>query len=311
MAGNLAQLPLLVSILVSSSVISFWLGLRRRSQVRELLDRLSAVGNRQSIPEELEMQQPFMTRVVRPALRAWVRRLGQIMPHRNVDRLQLNLERAGQPNDMTVSDFLGVRLIIGIAVTVIFAALLFMREKGILQVVLLGLGAGVGGSLIPNFWLRRKARERRDEIRRGMPDALDMLSIAVSAGLGLDGAMQTISEKWDNAVSDEFGQAVRETQIGVPRAEALRGMARRAGVKEMSHFIAVLVQADQLGLSISTVLKTQSDQMRLMRRQRAEELANAAPIKMLFPLVLLIFPAMFVVILGPAIPRMLELFKHL
>ncbi len=311
MAGNLAQLPLLVSILVSSSVISFWLGLRRRSQVRELLDRLSAVGNRQSIPEELEMQQPFMTRVVRPALRAWVRRLGQIMPHRNVERLQLDLERAGRPSEMTASDFLGVRLIIGIAVTVIFAALLYMREQGILQVALLGLGAGVGGSLIPNFWLRRKIRERRDEIRRGMPDALDMLSIAVSAGLGLDGAMQTISEKWDNAVSDEFGQAVRETQIGVPRAEALRGMARRADVKEMSHFIAVLVQADQLGLSISTVLKTQSDQMRMMRRQRAEELANAAPIKMLFPLVLLIFPAMFVVILGPAIPRMLELFEHL
>lgn len=311
MAGDMAQLPLLVSVLVSSSVISFWLGLRRRSQVRELLDRLSEAGSRRTIPEELEMQQPFMTRVIRPALRAWVRRLGQIMPHRNVERLQRDLERAGRPNGMTASDFLGIRLIIGIAVTVIFAALLFMREQGILQVVFLGLGAGVGGSLIPNFWLRRKIRAREDEIRRGMPDALDMLSIAVSAGLGLDGAMQTISEKWDNAVSEEFGQAVRETQIGVPRSEALRGLARRADVKEMSHFIAVLVQADQLGLSISTVLKTQSDQMRLMRRQRAEESANAAPIKMLFPLVLLIFPAMFVVILGPAIPRMLELFKHL
>ncbi|MFQ5341887.1 MAG: type II secretion system F family protein [Anaerolineae bacterium] len=311
MAGDMAQLPLLVSVLVSSSVISFWLGLRRRSQVRELLDRLSEAGSRRTIPEELEMQQPFMTRVIRPALRAWVRRLGQIMPHRNVERLQRDLERAGRPNGMTASDFLGIRLIIGIAVTVIFAALLFMREQGILQVVFLGLGAGVGGSLIPNFWLRRKIRAREDEIRRGMPDALDMLSIAVSAGLGLDGAMQTISEKWDNAVSEEFGQAVRETQIGVPRSEALRGLARRADVKEMSHFIAVLVQADQLGLSISTVLKTQSDQMRLMRRQRAEELANAAPIKMLFPLVLLIFPAMFVVILGPAIPRMLELFQYL
>lgn len=311
MTMDLVQLPLLVSVLVSSSVISFWVGLRRRGREREILERLSQVGTRQRVPEEMELQLPFMTRVVKPALRNWVRRLGGLMPHRNVARLQRDLERAGRPNDLTASDFLGIRLIMGIAFTVIVVASLYLRDFGLLRVGSLGLGSGAIGSFLPNLWLRRKIRTRQDEIRRGMPDALDMLSIAVSAGLGLDGAMKTISQKWDNAVSEEFGQAVRETQIGLPRTEALRSMAHRADVKEMSHFIAVLVQADQLGLSISTVLKTQADQMRLMRRQRAEEAANAAPIKMLFPLVILIFPAMFVVILGPAVPRILDLFKQL
>ncbi len=305
-----SEIPLLVSFLVSSSVMAFWLGLQRRGESRALLDRLGQVGERQRVPEELEMQQPFVARVIKPALRQWVRRLGYLMPNRNVERLQHDLERAGRPYGLTISDFLGLRVIAALAISIIVAALLYIRDRSIISVIFLGLLGGFGGSFVPSFWLRRQIKVRQDQIRRGLPDALDMLSVAVTAGLALDGAMHSIAQKWDSAVAQEFGLAVREMQVGVPRIEALRGIARRTDVKEMSNFIAVLVQADQLGLSISTVLKTQSDQMRLLRRQRAEELANQAPIKMLFPLVFLIFPSMFAVILGPAVPRLIELFSY-
>lgn len=308
MAGNSLQLPVFISLLVSTSVIAFWVGVRRQTRANASLDRLAEGGDWRKIPDALEMEQSFMTRIVKPALRGWVRRLGQLMPHRNVERMQRNLERAGRPYDFTVSDFLGVRLLSGLLITASVASLLYLRDIGIPRTLLFSLVAGVVGSFLPSYWLRRQIKARQEEIRKGMPDALDMLSVAVSAGLGLDGAMQTISQKWDNAVADEFGKTIREIQIGVPRTDALRSMSRRANVKEMSHFIAVLVQADQLGLSIRTVLKTQSDQMRLMRRQRAEESANQAPVKMMFPLVLLIFPAIFAVLLGPAIPRLLTFF---
>ena len=141
-----------------------------------------------------------------------------------------------------------------------------------------------------------------------MPDAIDLLTISVEAGLGFDPAIQRVAEKWDNELTREFRRLLQDMRVGKQRREALREVAIRCGVDDLRVFISSIVQADQLGVSITQVLRIQSQQMRIKRRQRAEELAHKAPIKMLFPMVFLIFPAMYVIILGPAIPQVFSTF---
>ncbi|MFW6136308.1 MAG: type II secretion system F family protein, partial [Chloroflexota bacterium] len=151
----------------------------------------------------------------------------------------------------------------------------------------------------------QRVRSRQHEIARALPDALDMLSVGVEAGLAFESALLRVAEQWDNALTEEFRRAVREMRLGAGREEALRRMAERTGVEDLATFVAVLVQSTRLGVSIAQVLEAQAAQMRLKRRQRAEEQARKAGIKMIFPLVFLIFPAMFVVILGPSMPALL------
>ncbi|MFQ6001963.1 MAG: type II secretion system F family protein, partial [Anaerolineae bacterium] len=146
------------------------------------------------------------------------------------------------------------------------------------------------------------------EILKALPDALDLLTITVEAGLGFDGAMNKVTEKWDNELSWAFARFIAETRMGKGRRAALRDMADRAEVPELTSFIAAVIQADQLGVSIARVLRIQSEQMRIRRRQRAEELAQQAPIKMMIPLTFLIFPAILVVLLGPALPKLRDVF---
>ena len=134
-----------------------------------------------------------------------------------------------------------------------------------------------------------------------MPDALDLLTICVEAGLGFDAAMSKVAEKWDNELSKAFGRVIQEIQLGKLRREALREMDHNLEVTDITSFVAAIIQADQLGVSISKVMRIQSEQMRIRRRQRAEEKAHQAPVKMLFPLVFLIFPAIYIVLLGPAV----------
>jgi tight adherence protein C len=152
-------------------------------------------------------------------------------------------------------------------------------------------------------------RERQSQIARALPDALDMMSICVDAGLGFEAAIQKVAIQWDNELALEMRRVISEIRVGVTRSEALRHLAERTGVTDIANFVAVLIQADLLGIAIRNVLHTQAEQMRVRRRQRAQEAAQKAPLKMLFPMTLFIFPAMFVVILGPAIPRFLEVFQ--
>jgi len=310
MGNSELYLPFIVGLLAAFSVFAFWFALRRRPvEEKELLERLTSPLERQQVPEALEVQASFTSRVLRPFFRGLLRKAGRWMPHRNLEWLQQSLESAGRPYGMTVTDFLGLQLLSGLGTGVLTFLWLRLLGRPLLQTFVLAVAITLGGSLIPLLWLRRRIKGRQEEVLRALPDALDMLTIAIAAGLGFDGALQKVSEKWDNALSQEFAQIVREMQVGVPRIQALRDAAKRIQVREFSNFIAVIVQADQLGLSIADVLQIQSKQMRMLRRQRAEELAHQAPIKMLFPLIFLIFPAMFAVVLGPAVPMLLNLFK--
>jgi tight adherence protein C len=165
------------------------------------------------------------------------------------------------------------------------------------------------GLYFPNFWLKRRVRRRKRAITLALPDALDMMSICVDAGLGFEAAIQKIASQWENELATEFRRMIHELRMGVDRSKAMHHMVERTGVPDVASFAAVLIQADQLGISIRDVLKSQSKQMRIKRRQRAEEQAQKVPIKMLFPLIVFIFPSMFMIILGPAAVRFVEAFR--
>ena len=158
------------------------------------------------------------------------------------------------------------------------------------------------------IWLGGKIKKRKHDVLRALPDALDLLTITVEAGLGFDGAISKVAEKWDNVLSREFGRVLSEIRMGKLRREALNDMAHRLDVPDLTNFVAAVVQADQLGVAMTRVLRVQSEQMRIKRRQRAEEKAQMAPVKMTIPLVMLIFPALLVVILGPAVPKIANAF---
>jgi tight adherence protein C len=162
------------------------------------------------------------------------------------------------------------------------------------------------GFFIPDLLLSSKITRRQKAIRKSMPDALDLLTICVEAGLGFDGALAKVCEKWDDELSWAFGRVLREIQLGKLRREALRDMADRMGIPEMTSFVAAVIQSEQLGVSMAKVLRIQSDQMRVKRRQAAEEEAHKAPIKMLIPMALLIFPSICIVLMSPALLMMMR-----
>jgi tight adherence protein C len=166
------------------------------------------------------------------------------------------------------------------------------------------------GFFLPNIWVRQKIKDRQDEIQKYLADAIDILAISVEAGQGFDGALATLSARKNNALTAEFDRFRLEVQAGKGRREAFRDLALRTGVEDLSQFVAAMIQADQLGIGIAQVLRTQSEELRIKRRQRAEERARQAPIKMLFPLIFLMFPSLFIVILGPAVPQILSFGGH-
>ncbi|MER3404898.1 MAG: type II secretion system protein, partial [Chloroflexota bacterium] len=164
---------------------------------------------------------------------------------------------------------------------------------------------------LPQLWLRYKIRSRKEEILRELPDALDLLTISVHAGLGFDSALLEVTQKWNNELAREFDLVLQEMRLGMTRAEALRRLATRTGVQEVAIFVGAVLLSDSLGTSIADTLNVQARQMRIRRRQRAEELAHQAAVKMLFPMIFLIFPALGIVILGPAVPALLRLGEQL
>jgi tight adherence protein C len=168
------------------------------------------------------------------------------------------------------------------------------------------LGAILIGYFFPQLWLSSKIGRRQKEVRKALPDALDLLTICVEAGLGFDMALSKVSEKWESELSLAFSRVIQEIQLGKLRREALRDMADRIGLPELTSFVAAVIQSEQLGVSMAKVLRIQSDQMRVKRRQLAEEEAHKAPVKMLIPMALLIFPSLMIVLMTPAALRLMN-----
>lgn len=296
------SVTLFLAGLIGISILMFFVGLSQALTANTPVeDRLRVYGGRPRTLEEIELSQPFTDRAVMPLIRGMSRLLTRFGPQRNVEAVRHKLDLAGNPNDWTVADFLGVR---GLSAILVCALTVFLALALHSDPVIVLLFFGVGGTLgfyLPVLWLGQKIRSRQKAIQKELPDALDLLTISVEAGLGFDAAMAKVAEKWDNEISRAFARAIAEVRVGKLRREALRDMSNRIEVADMSTFIAAVIQADQLGVSIAKVLRIQSEQMRIKRRQRAEELANQAPVKMLIPMAFLIFPAIFIVLMGPAV----------
>jgi tight adherence protein C len=251
--------------------------------------------------EEIELSQPFSERVIIPI----VRRLGEFSarftPQKAIQDTARRLELAGNPWPIDAATFLAIRFILAVVLAGFLIAVVIISPPSnpTDNFMYIG-GAAFAGFFLPHLMLTSRITRRQKEIRKAMPDALDLLTICVEAGLGFDAALSKVSEKWENELSLAFARTIREVQLGKVRRDALKDMSDRLGIPEMTSFVAAIIQSEQLGVSMARVLRIQSDQMRVKRRQRAEEEAHKAPIKMIIPMALLIFPSIMIIILTPA-----------
>ena len=253
---------------------------------------------------------PTLTqRVVRPMLGAPVEQVKRLMPVRMLDGMRQQLVLAGEP--MTLNAFLTLRLIFLVAFLLLPGTMVVaLGVKLSLMPVLVIVGFALAGVLLPQMWLRQRVGQRQALIIKSLPDAFDLITTCVEAGLGLDAALARVAEKVEGPFADELRRTLREISLGRTRREALRELGERTGVPDLITFVNSVVQAEQMGTSVGTVLRVQAEQLRVRRRQRAEAQAYKAPVKMIFPLVLCIFPTLFIVILGPAIITLMKGFPE-
>ncbi len=291
----------LLALMIALSIGLVSLGVYRSRTDRHVQARLVQYGSRASNLTELELERGFSERIIKPAFGALTRKLASMAPQKTLERAKQQLELAGSPARLRAVDFIGLRVLCGLGLGGVVFVGGQAASLGLGGALLMGVLMGTLGFMLPVMWLGSRISQRKQAILRSLPDALDLLTISVEAGLGFDAALAKVTEKWDNALTQEFSRALAEIRVGRLRREALRDMAERTDVPELKSFVAAVIQADQLGASIGRILHVQAAQMRMKRRQRAEELAQKAPIKMLIPLVFLIMPALFIVLLGPAV----------
>ena len=297
-------LPLLMALLAAGGVLLIvWalLGARTSDPVQARLTQLGTLEGVTSL-EEIELQQPLMDRTLRPLMRRLSGIGTRLTSRERVGRTEQRLAEAGYPYGLRTIDFMGLKVVSALVVSGL-AFLLFVVAMGtpFASSLIFAVIALAGGFFLPDYWLITRIRARQKAILLAIPDTLDLLTISVKAGLGFDAALGKVIEKTEGPLTDEFRRALAEVRIGKPRRDALKEMVARTNVPALTNFIGAIVQAEQLGVAIANVLEVQSEQLRIERRQRAEEAAAKAPIKMLFPLVGCIFPSMFIVILGPAL----------
>jgi tight adherence protein C len=294
-------LPLIIAMAIGLSIVLIFIGISMPRPADQIQERLVEYGGRPLTLEEIELSQPFSERIIKPLIRGMANLVLRLAPSRNMEALQRKLEMAGRPNNWSPAEFMGVRGLAGILLGVMGFMLMTLAKADIGPKMMIGLAMAGLGYYLPTAWLGSKIKQRQHNIIKALPDALDLLTISVEAGLGFDAALTKVTEKWDNELTREFMRVIAEMRVGKKRRDALRDMAARVDIPDVTTFVAAIVQAEQLGVSIAKVLRIQSEQMRIKRRQRAEELARKAPLKMMFPLVFLIFPAIWIVLMGPAI----------
>jgi tight adherence protein C len=295
-------IPLVMGLIAAVGILLVFIGLAGAKSADPVQARLTQLGSMQARTlEELELQQPLFERTIRP-LAVRLSGLGErITSPSKVSRTEKRLAKAGNPGNLRTVDFLGMKLVVagGVAIAsfLLFAVL---AGDGAFAILVAPVMGGVG-FFMPEFWLSRRIKKRQKAVLMAVPDTLDLLTISVRAGLSFDGALAKVVEKTSGPLADEFRRVLAEVRVGRVRRDAMRDVVGRTDVQALTNFIGAIIQAEQLGVPISKVLQIQSEQLRIERRQRAEEMAAKAPIKMLFPLVGCIFPSMFIVILGPAI----------
>lgn len=292
-------------------------GLKWRKQISS---RVDTFVNADGLPQDYDMDKikgqiipreisgSLFNRTIINWMKKILKYLGKFTPAKQAAEIEHTLEVAGNPGNLRAGDFYAIRFLL--LLFAIAGAVLINRDfqNFDTQNLMIGMGLIIIFYMMPQYWLKGKARTRQDEIRRGLPDALDMLSVCASAGLGFDQSMLKISSYWDTELGRELKRVTQEMEMGISRAIALRNMSRRLDVDDLTRFVALIIQAERVGMSYADVLHSQADQMRVLRMYRAREMANKLPGKMIMPIALLIFPALMAVILGPAIPTLFSIF---
>jgi len=305
-----------VLIVLIGAVLLIAAGVRAaRSQDQEdpLMARLAEAAQRgDSVTslEQIEMQVPFSERVILPLLQRIGELSSRFTPQKALEDTTRKLEIAGNPGRIEAATFLASRFIVAafLGGLMLMIGLLVPNRWPIGTIFLVVIIFTALGFFVPQLWLQSRINARQLDIRRALPDALDLLTICVEAGLGLEAAMAKVSDKWHNQLSLSLLRAIREIQLGKARREAMRDMADRIGLPEMTSFVAAVIQSEVLGVSLAKVLRIQSDQMRVRRRQLAEERARQAPVKMILPLAFLIFPSILIILLTPAMIQLTRAF---
>ncbi len=302
--------PALLAVATVFGLVLFvviWVGLGVTRAKEDMTDRLSVYGRAASAARDEELSKPLAQRTVGPAILRLSSFLRRFTPVGYLEKKERQLVLAGHPGNLDAPAFVVVKLLTSIVGLVLGFLLLDFGEDGTQRAVLFLLPI-VLGFFGPDAWLQRKIDERRQAMLRALPDILDLLVISVEAGLGFDSALSRVVATVPGPLSEEFFRMLQETRVGVSRRDAMRHLMDRTDLDELRSFLLAMIQAEAFGVTIARVLRVQADEMRVKRRQRAQEKAFAAPVKLVFPLVFCIFPALFIVLLGPAALQISEAF---
>ncbi len=296
------------SVFVAMAAFGMWVGFGIVRARKAETDRLAVYGSADFIREET-LKKPIAERAVAPIFIGVGRLLNRFTPVGWLKKTQRRLVLAGSPGTLDANAWAVIKLL----TFVISLILWFLIQRDLefrLKVLTFALLA-ILGFFGPDAWLTRKIDERREAMRRSLPDVLDLLVISVEAGLGFDSALARVVATVPGPLSEEFFRMLQETRVGVSRRDAMRHLTDRTDVNELRSFLLAMMQAEAFGVAIAQVLRVQADEMRVKRRQRAQEKAFAAPVKLVFPLVFCIFPSLFIVLLGPAAIQIFRTFTEL
>lgn len=294
----------LIAVAIGLVLLSLMLGSEEKTGVARSLELVNYRATSQTVARH---ELSAADRLVAPLLDRTRRMAQALTPGGAADSMTRNLEKAGNPPIWSVERVYGAKgalLLIGIGLGFLWGGL---TPRGLLAMAVLG----AAGLWLPDLLVYNAGLRRQEELRKGLANALDMLTVCVEAGLGFDAAIQQVARSTEGPIAGEFARVLSEIQIGRSRSEAFASLGERTTAPEVKNFVSALVQADRLGLPIAAVLREQTANMRLVRRQRAEEKAQKVTVKILFPLLVCIFPALFIVIIGPGAIRMMEAFSGL
>lgn len=302
-------IPILILVFISISALIYNLLASPRKKSDDIRSRLERIKNQvvqNSV--EVEMSRPFSERVLRPIMENIGKGLLRLAPNEMINNFERKIIMAGKPKDWGVKNWLGFQAFMTIGVPVIILIVFIQMHLDYKNLIFMTFATASIGMLYPNMTLNSRIRKRQAEIMKTLPDIMDLLTVSVEAGLTFDSALSKVVEKMSGSLSKEFGIVLQELKVGKSKKESMFEMADRLGVQDLRSFVGAVVQADQLGVSLGRVLRIQSEQIRQNRKQRIQEKAMKAPIKMLIPMIIFIFPSIFIVLLGPVVINLLKVF---
>lgn len=281
-----------------------------RRGVARSIGAIQALDAAPSALKEAELERPFAERVIGPLGDRFVDLGRKLVRADTATKLQYRLDVAGNPPGWGVSRLIGLKMVglFGLG----FGSFFYLAAVGmpLIRLVIIAALLAAFGYVLPNVLLYNAGEKRSKLMRNSMPDAIDLLTVSVEAGLGFDAAVSRVALNTTGPLSQEFARLLQEMQLGIGRTDAMRAMSERSSIQDLKSFCMAMVQADSLGIPIGKVLRIQSSEMRVKRRQRAEEKAQQVPVKIMIPLILFILPCLFIIVMGPAAMSMVEMFSN-